>query len=492
MLVYIEMAGEYATNDALYIVRNQLIESDNNLQSNMNNMGSVSLAEQLDSLSASVSKINTTLSSYFPQDSLSKALHGTPLKCGTVAGGDLTFFSIPGLNAINEGTKGLYTSDRTGWEIELIKALELLLYGVPDKIMFVPRTSSGRISEMYNGNFDFGQALCTKTLKRTVVEGAQFTEPYYYDGQGVVMNKNSFDGFTDLDGNVYSSTNLPTVQAHVRWLINEARTNQANYDFNMITCTCSFGATTHANYKILVKKIDPTVTDELIEGRLITIPDTDEWKKKDENGDFFLDVSGNKIPDISRWALQKTSYEPGYLPMVGILESINDCTESCANGTCAAEVIDNMYFECVIKFSYPTVVSALQEDGSKAISDEPISMYAKNGDRLVTFYNIMLDLLKLAHQKGVTKENALTLLDSPDNGFDSDEMLMFNGKPFEDMGASNGAARVRLVLSTVGNIKELLQSNIDRTTDLYIGKNKLALGFIVGESGTFDITMPKY
>ncbi|NJC42334.1 general L-amino acid transport system substrate-binding protein [Brevundimonas alba] len=112
-------------------------------------------------------------------------------------------FSSPTLQAIkrrgrlncgvHEGLVGFaYTDNRGEWrgfDVDFCRALAAAVLGDPDKVRFVPLTSSQRFDALRGGRVDVLWRATSWTLSREVTEGVRFAGVNYYDGQGFLVRR---------------------------------------------------------------------------------------------------------------------------------------------------------------------------------------------------------------------------------------------------------------------------------------------------------------
>ncbi|MFM8319909.1 MAG: amino acid ABC transporter substrate-binding protein [Chloroflexota bacterium] len=107
-----------------------------------------------------------------------------------------------GVNPTNPGfamvdSAGVYT----GLDIDMCRAVAAAVLGDPNAVEFVPTTGETRFTMLQNGDIDVLIRSTTWTFTRDTDLGLNFAQPYFYDGQGIMVRKDS--GFTkleDLDG----------------------------------------------------------------------------------------------------------------------------------------------------------------------------------------------------------------------------------------------------------------------------------------------------
>jgi general L-amino acid transport system substrate-binding protein len=103
-----------------------------------------------------------------------------------------------GVNPTNPGfamvdSAGVYT----GLDIEMCRAVAAAALGDPKAVEFVPTTGETRFTMLQNGDIDVLIRSTTWTFTRDTDLGLNFAQPYFYDGQGIMVRKDS--GFTKLE-----------------------------------------------------------------------------------------------------------------------------------------------------------------------------------------------------------------------------------------------------------------------------------------------------
>ena len=94
---------------------------------------------------------------------------------------------------VNEGLFGFSKPDEKGvWrglDVETARAISVAVFGVPDKLKFVPLTAKTRFTALQSGEIDVLTRNCTQTLGRETALGLNFVHVNYYDGQGFLVPK---------------------------------------------------------------------------------------------------------------------------------------------------------------------------------------------------------------------------------------------------------------------------------------------------------------
>jgi len=106
---------------------------------------------------------------------------------------------------VNEGLFGFSKPDEKGvWrglDVDTARAISVAVFGVPDKIRFVPLSAKTRFTALQSGEIDVLTRNCTQTLGRETALGLNFVHANYYDGQGFLIPKNlGVKSARELDG----------------------------------------------------------------------------------------------------------------------------------------------------------------------------------------------------------------------------------------------------------------------------------------------------
>jgi general L-amino acid transport system substrate-binding protein len=110
------------------------------------------------------------------------------LKCGVLT-------ANPGFSVID--TAGNYV----GFDIDMCRAVATAVLGDPTKVEFVPTTGETRFTMLQNSDIDVLIRSTTWTFTRDTDLALNFAPPYFYDGQGIMVNQaNGFETLQDLDG----------------------------------------------------------------------------------------------------------------------------------------------------------------------------------------------------------------------------------------------------------------------------------------------------
>jgi len=94
---------------------------------------------------------------------------------------------------VNEGLFGFAKPDKKGeWrglDVDTARAISVAVFGVPDKLKFIPLTAKTRFTALQSGEIDVLTRNCTQTLSRESALGLNFAHVNYYDGQGFMVPK---------------------------------------------------------------------------------------------------------------------------------------------------------------------------------------------------------------------------------------------------------------------------------------------------------------
>lgn len=106
---------------------------------------------------------------------------------------------------VNEGLFGFSKPDEKGvWrglDVDTARAVSAAVFGVPDKLKFVPLSAKTRFTALQSGEIDLLTRNCTQTLSRETALGLNFVHVNYYDGQGfLVPKKLGVKSARELDG----------------------------------------------------------------------------------------------------------------------------------------------------------------------------------------------------------------------------------------------------------------------------------------------------
>lgn len=94
---------------------------------------------------------------------------------------------------VHEGLVGFaFTDNRGQWrgfDADFCRALAAAVLGDPDKVRFVPLTTSQRFDALRSGRVDVLWRTTSWTLSREAQEGVRFAGINYYDGQGFLVRR---------------------------------------------------------------------------------------------------------------------------------------------------------------------------------------------------------------------------------------------------------------------------------------------------------------
>jgi general L-amino acid transport system substrate-binding protein len=126
---------------------------------------------------------------------------------GSVFAGTLDDIKAKGYISVgvNEGLFGFSKPDEKGdWrglDVDTARAISCAVFGVPDKLKFVPLTAKTRFTALQSGEIDVLTRNATQTLTRETSLGLTFAQVNYYDGQGfLVPKKLGLKSAKELDG----------------------------------------------------------------------------------------------------------------------------------------------------------------------------------------------------------------------------------------------------------------------------------------------------
>jgi general L-amino acid transport system substrate-binding protein len=129
------------------------------------------------------------------------------IPAGLAAAGTLDDVKAKGYISVgvNEGLFGFSKPDEKGeWrglDVDTARAISAAVFGVPDKLKFVPLTAKTRFTALQSGEIDVLTRNCTQTLGRESALGLNFAQVNYYDGQGFLIPKKlGVKSAKELDG----------------------------------------------------------------------------------------------------------------------------------------------------------------------------------------------------------------------------------------------------------------------------------------------------
>src|SRR5215468_2946393 len=94
---------------------------------------------------------------------------------------------------VQTGQAGFATPDSqgryAGFNVDICKALSAAIFGVVDKVKYVPLTAQQRFTALQSGEVDLLSNNTTDTLQRDTALGFNFAPVVFYDGQGFLVPK---------------------------------------------------------------------------------------------------------------------------------------------------------------------------------------------------------------------------------------------------------------------------------------------------------------
>lgn len=92
----------------------------------------------------------------------------------------------------------------TGMDVDLCRAVAAAVLGDADKVEYVVTTAKNRFTALASGGIDVLSRSTTWTASRDANLGADFTTPWFYDGQGFMTHADyGVEKLEDLDGAVF-------------------------------------------------------------------------------------------------------------------------------------------------------------------------------------------------------------------------------------------------------------------------------------------------
>src|SRR6266852_5120342 len=76
-----------------------------------------------------------------------------------------------------------------GFDVDICRALSAAIFGVADKVKYVPLTAQQRFTALQSGEVDILSNNTTDTLQRDTALGLNFAPVVFYDGQGFMVAK---------------------------------------------------------------------------------------------------------------------------------------------------------------------------------------------------------------------------------------------------------------------------------------------------------------
>jgi general L-amino acid transport system substrate-binding protein len=77
----------------------------------------------------------------------------------------------------------------SGFDVDICRALSAAIFGVADKVKYVPLTAQQRFTALQSGEVDLLSNNTTDTLQRDTALGLNFAPVVFYDGQGFMVPK---------------------------------------------------------------------------------------------------------------------------------------------------------------------------------------------------------------------------------------------------------------------------------------------------------------
>ncbi|MDF1501050.1 MAG: amino acid ABC transporter substrate-binding protein [Anaerolineales bacterium] len=110
------------------------------------------------------------------------------LRCGVNSG-------VPGFGFLNE------EGDFVGFDVDFCRALATAIFNNPDAVEFRPLTAAERFTALQTNEIDVLIRNTTWTFTRDVELGTDFGPTTFYDGQGMMVRRDSgFGSLNDMDG----------------------------------------------------------------------------------------------------------------------------------------------------------------------------------------------------------------------------------------------------------------------------------------------------
>lgn len=106
---------------------------------------------------------------------------------------------------VSEGVPGFSNPDSNGkWvglDVDICRAIAAAALGDSGKVRYVPLSSKQKVLAVTSGQVDITSRTTTWTMKRDTKEGADFTTPVFYDGQGFMVRKEpGITSVKEMDG----------------------------------------------------------------------------------------------------------------------------------------------------------------------------------------------------------------------------------------------------------------------------------------------------
>ncbi len=110
------------------------------------------------------------------------------LRCGVNSG-------VPGFGFLDE------SGDFTGFDTDFCRAIAVAIFNDPTAVEFRPLTAAERFTALQTNEIDVLIRNTTWTFSRDVELGTDFGPTTFYDGQGMMVRKDSgFNSLSDMDG----------------------------------------------------------------------------------------------------------------------------------------------------------------------------------------------------------------------------------------------------------------------------------------------------
>jgi general L-amino acid transport system substrate-binding protein len=96
---------------------------------------------------------------------------------------------------VSEGLEGFSAQDKAkvwhGFDVDFCRAVAAAVLGDPEKVSFVPLSTTTRFEALTSGKIDLLARNTTWTMSRDVVLGFEFVGISYYDGQGFMTRRDN-------------------------------------------------------------------------------------------------------------------------------------------------------------------------------------------------------------------------------------------------------------------------------------------------------------
>ncbi len=132
-------------------------------------------------------KVNVPVEFVMESERLAAVKSNGVLRCGVNSG-------VPGFGFLNEA------GEFVGFDTDFCRALAVAIFGEPS-VEFRPLTAAERFTALQTGEIDVLIRNTTWTFSRDVELGTDFGTTTFYDGQGMMVRRDSgFDTLADMDG----------------------------------------------------------------------------------------------------------------------------------------------------------------------------------------------------------------------------------------------------------------------------------------------------